>query len=381
MFMLDYYLFYGDAGACVLQPSAFRFLKGFIMRTNVIAYRLFDVADEINLDQVQALWHSRNKISSRLRLDRISTKSITFHDPPVLVELGYHEMNIGGVDYLVEVKARIQDLGVICILFNIPPEEDITYEEYLNLVLAVEELPDEDFRKFLDATVETIAPACTNKNISGYDEDFVVYYFQDPIPGDWDIVPFLLKDPGPVNEETRESALANRFSYADDVAWLAWDSAVVYDPTGSMDIPDLLEFANAQYLELRYYDNFLNHAIDKTYNIIDDKANLKNIDVLRSIRDELLETMADVSSLTSNISNALLVTEDIFYAKVYARYMKLLKASVWQENIELKMQVLQRCYNMLNETVTSHHMEQMRKYNITLLAVIAIILLGIAIFK
>ena len=223
------------------------------MRTNVIAYRLFDVADEINLDQVQAIWHSRNKMSSRLRLDRISTKSITFHDPPVLVELGYHEMIIGGVEYLVEVKARIQDLGVICILFNIPPEEDITYQEYLNLVLAVEELPDEDFRKFVDATMETIGPACTNQNISGFDEDFVVYYFQDPIPPDWDIVPFLLKDPSPVNEETRETALANRFSYADDIAWLAWDSAVVYDPSGSMDIPDLLEFANAQYLELRYY--------------------------------------------------------------------------------------------------------------------------------
>ena len=233
----------------------------------------------------------------------------------------------------------------------------------------------------MDATMETIGPACTNQNISGYDEDFVVYYFQDPIPADWDIVPFLLKDPSPVNEETREAALANRFSYADDVAWLAWDSAVVYDPTGSMDIPDLLEFANAQYLELRYYDNFLNHAIDKTYDVIEDKANLKNIDVLQNIRDELLETMADVSSLTSNITNALLVTEDIFYAKVYTRYLKLLKASVWQENIELKMQVLQRCYNMLNETVTSHHLEQMRKYNITLLAVIAIILLGIALFK
>ena len=349
------------------------------MRTTVIAYRLFDVADEINLDQVQAIWHSRNKISSRLRLDRISTKSITFHDPPVLVELGYHEMVIGGVEYLVEVKARIQDLGVICILFNIPPEEDISYKDYLNLVLAVEELPDEEFRKFVDATMETIGPACTNQNISGYDEDFVVYYFQDPIPADWDIVPFLLKDPSPVNEETREAALANRFSYADDIAWLAWDSAVVYDPTGSMDIPDLLEFANAQYLELRYYDNFLNHAIDKTYDVIEDKANL--IDVLQNIRDELLETMADVSSLTSNITNALLVTEDIFYAKVYTRYLKLLKASVWQENIELKMQVLQRCYNMLNETVTSHHLEQMRKYNITLLAVIALILLGIALFK
>ena len=32
-----------------------------------------------------------------------------------------------------------------------------------------------------------------------------------------------------------------------------------------MDIPDLLEFASAQFLELRYYDNYLTKAIDKTY--------------------------------------------------------------------------------------------------------------------
>ena len=40
------------------------------MNTSMIVYRLFDVADEIDLDLVQALWTSRNKIASRLRLDR-----------------------------------------------------------------------------------------------------------------------------------------------------------------------------------------------------------------------------------------------------------------------------------------------------------------------
>ena len=143
----------------------------------------------------------------------------------------------------------------------------------------------------------------------------------------------------------------------------------------------MLEFANAQYLELRYYDNFLNHAIDKTYDVIEDKESDDKISIFRQMRDELLETMADVSSLTSNITNSLLVTEDIFYAKVYTRYLELLKASVWQENIELKMQVLQRCYNMLNEAVSRHHLEKVRKYNTALLAIIVVILLGIAIFK
>ena len=45
------------------------------------------------------------------------------------------------------------------------------------------------------------------------------------------------------------------------------------------------------------------------------------------------------------------------------------------------MQVLQRCYNMLNEAVSRHHLEKVRKYNTALLAIIVVILLGIAIFK
>ena len=43
------------------------------MRTSVIAYRLFDVADEINLDQVQAIWHSL----TRFRLS--GTAATKFH--------------------------------------------------------------------------------------------------------------------------------------------------------------------------------------------------------------------------------------------------------------------------------------------------------------
>jgi hypothetical protein len=66
------------------------------MRTSMIVYRLFDVADEINLEQVQALWITRNAIVSRLRLDRISNKSITFANPPILVELGSHDMEFCG---------------------------------------------------------------------------------------------------------------------------------------------------------------------------------------------------------------------------------------------------------------------------------------------
>ena len=156
------------------------------MNTSMIVYRLFDVADEINLDLVQALWTSRNKIASRLRLDRISTKSITFKDPPVLVELGSHEMELGGKTYLAEIKARIFDLGVISLIIRIPFEDDVTYDEYLDMAIVSENMPEDEIHHYLDAVLETIRPACSNERVSDFDEDFVVYYFKENIP-DWDL--------------------------------------------------------------------------------------------------------------------------------------------------------------------------------------------------
>lgn len=345
------------------------------MDSSMLVYHLFDVADEINLDLVEALWTGRNKISSRLRLERVSADSITVKNPPVLVELGSHEMTFAGIEYLGEVKARIYDIGVISLIINFGLPEDISYEQYLDLAIAIDAMPEEPLREYVDTVLDTIRPACTNLRISDFDEDFVVYYFKDPFP-EWDFVPVLLKDKSKVSAETRQQALSNRFSYADDIIYLTWDSALMYDNTGSMDLPDLLEFANAQFLELRYYDNDLNNSIDKTYVEID-AANKSTKGerqaAYRLVRNNLMEIMADVSVLTSNIDNALQVTEDIFYSQVYSRYMHLLRTSVWRENINNKISVLQRSYTLLNEEVMMHRFERIGYICITILAVILIL--------
>lgn len=327
------------------------------MNSSIFIYHLFDVADEINLDLVEALWTSRNKIASRLRLEKISPRSITFKNPPVLVELGSHEMTFAGNTYLAEIKARIFDIGVLGLIIRLDLPEDITYEDYVDLSIAVDNLPNDIIREYIEAVSETIKPACSKMRISDFDEDFIVNYFKDELPN-WDFVPILLKEKGPFSPETKQETLANHFSYSpDDVAYLTWDSAVVFDKTGSMDLPDLLEFANAQFLELRYYDNALNTAIDQFYDEIDalsQNNESRKVPTYRNIRNKLMELMADMSGLTSNIDNALQVTEDVFYARVYSRYMYLLRASSWRESISNKLNVIQRCYTLLNEEVTLH---------------------------
>ena len=150
-----------------------------------------------------------------------------------------------------------------------------------------------------------------------------------------------------------------------------------------LTVPDLLEFANAQFLELRYYDNALNEAIDRTYDELEaaEKGSTGSRQTsYRKIRGRLMELMADVSTLTSNINNALQVTEDIFYARIYTRYLDLLRASVWKDNIENKMLVIQRSYNLLNEEVSNEEVSMYRfEYigmsAVTLLAIILLLII------
>ena len=345
------------------------------MNGSMIVYRLFDIADEINLDHVQALWASRNKIASRLRLERVSQKAIAFKDPPVCVELGSHEIILGEQSYLAEIKARIFDIGVISVSIKFDLPEDTTYDEFLDMAIASENMPEEKIREFVDSVIDTISQALSKPREPDFEEDLVVYYLYE-WEKDWDAVPLLLKDRSPISAQTREETLQNKLSYADDVAYFTWDSALIYDPSGSMDIPDLLEFANAQFLELRYYDDLLEKEINTMYDEIDN-ANLKKgsqkLENYRNIRSRLMSLMADIADLTGNINNALRVTEDVFYARVYTMYFRLLRADSWRQSINSNINVIQRTYGILNEEVLNKRSEYLEIAIVVLLGLILLV--------
>jgi len=67
-----------------------------------------------------------------------------------------------------------------------------------------------------------------------------------------------------------------------------------------MDLPDLLEFANAQFLELRYYDNALRWYHRSFYDEIDvlnKSQETRKVPTYRAVRNKLMEQMADMSVL------------------------------------------------------------------------------------
>jgi hypothetical protein len=305
----------------------------------------------------------------------VSPKAIAFKDPPVSVELGSHEILLGGKNYLAEIRARIYDIGVVSVIVRIDTPPEATYEDFLELAIASENIPENKVREFADSVADTIKQALVKPREPEFEEDLVVYYLYE-WKKDWDVVPLLLKDRLPASRQTREETLANCLSYAEDIAYFTWDAALVYDPSGSMDIPDLLEFANAQFLELRYYDDLLEKEIGAMYTELEATtaaSDKRRLDNYRRIRGQLMELVADVASLTDRINNSLRVTEDVFYARVYSLYLKLLRADSWRQSIDSNISVIQRTYNMLNDEVVARRSEFLEKAVVALLGLIVLL--------
>ncbi|SFR00331.1 hypothetical protein [Desulfoscipio geothermicus] len=327
------------------------------MQTTVLLYRLYDVADEINLETVETIL-SAQSTTSRLRLSRIPPKSIHIQNPPVGVELGGGKVSLGGTDYDVFYSARVYDLGVVSIIMRVGLAPGTGYGEMKRLSLALEQQDDYEklFRTQLEKLQQVMSPALVKKGLGDVEEDFTVFFFTD-WQEDWDPLPLLLGEEGPFSDWVRRETLRNSFSYSpDDLVIITWDSALVYDASGSTDLPDLLEFANSQLLELRYYDGLLTGEMEKMYDdlaLVERGSSFQRLRHYRSIMARLMEVVTEVTDITERIHNSIKVTEDIYYARIYSAALGLFRTGVWMESIQRKMAVIQQNYSMLSDEIVT----------------------------
>ncbi|MDA8233946.1 MAG: hypothetical protein M0Z31_03905 [Clostridia bacterium] len=355
------------------------------MQNSIWLYRIYDIAEEIKLDIAESIIAQR-KPTSRLRLSRIRPESIQIKNPPVSVDLDREEINLGNYSLTGEFSARIHDLGVVSIVLRLLLPEHITHPELAILAHYLDNHYDEINPFFIGKLkdMETLlGPALIKARTSGYQEDFTIFTFRH-WPENWDPVPLLLADQGPFSEQTNRETMAHSFSYTpNDRAIITWDSAFIYDPAGVTDIHDLLEFATVQLLELRYYDGLLTEEMNKMYNSLAQAEKATRYDRLRlyrGIMKHLMELVADISEITERVQNALKVTEDVFYARIYGTAVNIFRTRQWMENIQHKITVIQRSYSMMSDEIISRRSLWLETA-IVLLIVLDIILGFLPIFK
>jgi hypothetical protein len=140
-----------------------------------------------------------------------------------------------------------------------------------------------------------------------------------------------------------------------DLSVVDWNAAFVYEPDEpSGDVPHLLEIANAQLLEFRYFDDFLDKELTRVY----DAAGRRRPGILRSPYNRLLRdlslTLIELSEFVERVENSLRIVGDTYLAKVYEGAVQQLRIEQWQAQVTRKQGVLNHTYELLrSETDTN----------------------------
>jgi len=347
-----------------------------------IVYRLFDVGYGIALDRAFDLLASA--APERRRPSRGEAQTIQIPNPPVTASLGTETLEIAGHVVEVEMSARVFDFGAVSLRARISSPPGLAWSAFASWGAAVGIAPWADvFPRLRDKLIARIAPAIEQPMVSPLTEDYTVFRVHRladgngaPVPPatleDRDIARLLLGEQRPLAASARKELLSPRHSYfEDDLAVLTWGAALVVEPVRhDTDVQYVLEFANAQLLELRWYDAVLDAELPAIQTLLVQARQGFHLFGRRYSRllERLQRRVADSVELVERVENSLKVTDDVFLARVYARALEEFRERVWRSGIDRKMRIVRDTYDMLNAESIARRSETLEVVVVLLIA-------------
>lgn len=322
-------------------------------------YRIYDIGLEIDLDWLEKEL-SESFLIARTSFRRVKPKSIIMDVPPLLIKMGCSTVEKAGSTFEFTVFARIFDIGAIslCLVFE-RPESDFTLLEETALLFSEQEGLSDLFLSHLRILTDMLKPHIRGFALNpDFFEDYTIY-LMDWMDESIDPLPLLAGEKRDFSSQMREEILKGTQSYTkEDLAILSWGSALLCNQDSPPDLFDLIEFANVQVFELRYYDRELSRQMGKMYDDIvlaDKLPPFRRRHKYRLIMTQLMQNNTEISEVTEKVNNLIKVTEDIYYARVYASVLKMLRSSQWSESVSHKIEVIRDNYSMLSEEVRIQH--------------------------
>jgi hypothetical protein len=348
-----------------------------------IVYRLYDVGYAIDLDRAGASLAA--SAPERRRPVRGEAQAIQIPNPPLTVGLGSETVTFGGQPRDVELSARLFDFGVVSLRARMiaPPRLPWTDFVAYGAEAAASAGWADVFPRVLDRLLSQITLAIEKPGRSAVTEDYVVFRVSRleesgggafPPEGlrDEEVARLLLAEPRELSASARRDLLSPRFSYfEDDLTVLTWGSALVVEPAAEdTDVQYVLEFANAQLLELRFYDDVLDAELPAIYTRIEGARRGFHLLGRRysGLLSELQKRVTDAVELVERVENSLKVTDDVYLARIYAAALELFRGRTWRSGIDRKITIVRDTYDMLNAESLARRSEALEIIIVALIA-------------
>jgi hypothetical protein len=290
------------------------------LRGSAIGLFLFDVCEEMRLDEVRSILGAR-RLGEGLK--HAAGEQLFFERPPVVETLPYPG------DAGAQVRVKYYDYGVVSVLFEFPFQGE--WPELIGL--SSRWISETDLEVLAESMtrekVQRTRPALVKPYERWLSEDYFIFFLRE-ISGNpsgsqlvascgAQIAQVVRGENSVLSEDECREILQSAISYyPTDLVVAGWNAALVYDSIpGSETTMQLLEYANSQLLEFRHYDELLTRELAGVYDSLGNKSSLFGRWRLPSEASRLQTVLLDVTELTERADNAIKFLSDMFSARLY----------------------------------------------------------------
>ncbi len=357
---------------------------GEIAAAQVCAFYLFDIAESVELASIPSL------IGGPTVAARLAPKSAT----PAYVQYENPPLSFDGETVGIEptegfrVRFRLYDYGVMSIALQRPFSGD--WPDLMALGQSLIE-SDELEQRAVDLcrkVSDRLRSSLKGFHTSPLSEDYLVIAITE-LDRRWtaeellsahgsDIAMMLRGERQALSSQEQEAVLRHRISYlADDLVVPTWNAAFVYDsPAGAQAALEILEFANSQLLEFRYYDEHLDRELASIYGSLQEPRWVDEWIGSRYTRAarRVHALYVDVNELTDRTENALKFIGDIYAVRLFWLVGGRLGLETWKADVEAKLKTLDDVYRFSVEQ-SSMSRGQLLELTIVLILVLELVLI------
>jgi len=345
----------------------------------LLYYRFFDVGESVDLDQSVRFLESTNA-PTLFKLKKTSP-SIVIEEVPLVIGLGEFQEKIYRRYRDVRVTAKVWSFGAVSICFSIPFSE-MDLKELRRFAVEVD--ADASLHQksvvLVQEFIEKIRPSIKNIRLWEQYEDYLIYNISSMRPENFGVEELLKssdfyatllcdKDDDP-SKMMIAHIKRSAFQYSEnDIVVLDWNSGFIYDLDDAQDLCDVIEFANIQLLEMRFYDSTLDSRLSNLYKSISGRKQSIFSERYNQIANESARLYIEFSEVIEKVENSFKVVGDVYYANIYRAMGSKLRFKDWQNSVDTKLKNLIDVAELLKGDVNERRNQFMELTVIILIAV------------
>ena len=363
---------------------------------SVLVLIQFDVCEEIRLDELRNILGARTAEAS---FKHQAPGYVRYQRPPIEETLDPLILDSGE---RLEGQIKYYDYGVVSLVFELPfsggwdtlVQLSCRWTSDTNFEALATRIVRQKLERAAPALVKPYLvkpykdkPYASQEGSEWLQEDYFIFHVKELKLRDIDAAPSandLLAAHGDqiaqvvrgemamLSDGERQEILQSRISYyPNDLAVIGWNAAFIYDTdAGAETAIQLLQYANSQLLEFRYYDELLTKELENVYDFLEvGGTGWWSRWRTAKAASKLHTVLLDVNELTERADNAIKFLSDMFSARLYKLCAQKVGVPDYKDLVKEKLQTAEDLYRFMVD-----QFNQSRAFVLELMVVVILII-------